>query len=94
MSRAIFLAALDETLGRPATPEEKFRHEMALSRMAGGEYVYIAHRQLERHELMPEIRRLRLAGYSVRRIAGATGVCKSRVAELLSAFSPYEVDIA
>lgn len=92
MSRACFQQALDETLGRPATPEEKFKFDMALARLIGGERVYVAHRRMDDGEQAAEILRLRLAGWSLRRIACATDCSKSHVADVLSKFSPYEVD--
>lgn len=92
MSRACFQQALDETLGRPATPEEKFKFDMALARLLGGERVYVAHRRMNEADATAEIVRLRLAGYSLRRIAKAVDCSKSHVADVLSKFSPYGLD--
>lgn len=84
MSRAVLMIALHESLGRLPTPEEKQRFLESVIRQAGGERIYIAHRQMTADEAAPEIERLRLMGWSVRRIAGAVGWQKSRVAEVLS----------
>jgi hypothetical protein len=88
------MIALYESLGRLPTPDEKERFLASMAQQVGGERIYIAHRQLDTAELVPEIQRLRTAGYSVRRIAAAVNLGKSRVAEMLSDFSPYEVDSA
>lgn len=92
MSRAVLMIALYESLGRLPTPEEKERFLQAMAERVGGERIYIAHRQMDRSEALAEIRRLHAEGWSVRRIAGAVGLSKSRVAEVVSGFSPYQVD--
>lgn len=94
MSRAVLLIALHETLGRAPTDAEREAFLKSMAAQVGGTRIYIAHRQLERQEALPEIARLRAAGYSVRRIACAVGWSKSAVADALSEISPYEVDTA
>lgn len=91
MSRAIFLIALHEMLGRQPTDAERIAFLHAMAREAGGSRVYVAHRQMTADEAAEEITRLRSAGWSVRRIAGAVGWSKSRVAEVVQ-FSALKVD--
>lgn len=88
MSRAAFMIALHETLGRLPTPEEKLAFLRSMARQCGGERIYVAHRQMTADEALPEISRLHEAGYSVRRIALAVGWGKSRVAEVLAVHIP------
>jgi hypothetical protein len=83
MSRAALLIALHETLGRLPTTEERHAFLQSLARQCGGERVYIAHRQMTADEAADEIERLRAAGWSVRRIAGAVGWSKSAVSRVL-----------
>lgn len=83
MSRAVLMIALHESLGRLPTPEEKHRFLEAMVRQAGGDRVYVGHRSVTADEAEPEIRRLRDAGYSIRRIAFAVGLSKSAVQRVL-----------
>lgn len=83
MSRAVFLIALHETLGRTPTDAERECFLQSVAKQVGGSRIYVAHRQLDSAEVEPEIARLRLAGYSVRRIASAVGWSKSHVAEVV-----------
>ena len=84
LTRAAFMIALHETLGRLPTPEEKHAFLKAMARECGGERIYIAHRVLTAAEIEPEILRLHADGWSVRRIAGATGWGKSYVAQVVA----------
>ena len=83
MSRAAFLVALHEVLGRLPTPEERHAFLASMARQCGGERIYVAHRELTADEAMPEIERLRSDGWSIRRIASAIGWSKSRVAQVV-----------
>lgn len=84
MSKGVFMRALYDMLHRTPTDEEKRLFLESMARQAGGDRIYIAHRQMTADEAGPEIQRLHLEGWSVRRIAGAVGWKKSRVAEVLS----------
>ena len=84
MSRAAFLIALHDALGRLPTDAERRAFLASMARQCGGERIYVAHRQMTADEAAEEILRLQAQGYSVRRIAGAVGWCKSRVAEVLT----------
>lgn len=83
MCKGVFMRALYDMLQRVPTDEEKRLFLDSMARQAGGDRIYIAHRQMTADEAGPEIRRLHLEGWSVRRIAGAVGWQKSRVAEVL-----------
>jgi DNA invertase Pin-like site-specific DNA recombinase len=82
------MIALYESLGRLPTPDEKERFLAAMVRQAGGERIYVAHRQLTADEVEPEIRRLAGEGYSLRRIASAVGLSKSAVQRVLGVPNP------
>lgn len=91
MSRAAFMIALHETLGRLPTPEEKTAFLRAMARECGGCRIYVAHREMTADEASPEIERLHGEGWSLRRIAAAVGWSKSRVAEVVQ-LSALKVD--
>ena len=84
MSRAAFLIALHEALGRLPTDAERRTFLASMARQCGGERIYVAHRQLTADEAAEEIMRLQSLGWSLRRIAGSVGWCKSRVAEVIA----------
>ena len=87
-----FRVALNETLGRPATPEEWAAYSVALQRMLGGTRVYVAlelHNEREHYE---RIVNLRADGWSIRRIAREVRVSKSTVHRALSQILSYQVD--
>jgi hypothetical protein len=88
MSRAVLMIALHESLGRLPTPEEKQRFLESVIRQAGGERIYIAHRQLHGDEIAEEVQRLHLCKWSLRRIAGAVGCSKDTVRRMLSQTQP------
>ena len=95
MSRAAFLIALHEALGRLPTDAERRTFLASMARQCGGERIYVAHRQLTDAEAEAEIARLQALGWSVRRIAGAVGRSKSSVQRALGVPTcPYERDSA
>lgn len=93
MSRAAFLIALHEALGRLPTDSERRNFLRSMSRQCGGERIYVAHRALSEAEAESEIARLHNLGWSVRRIACAVGWSKSSVQRALRVPTcPYERD--
>lgn len=78
------MIALYESLGRLPTPEEKYRLLESMADQAGGSRIYVSHKKMVGPECKQEICRLRDDGYSIRRIASATGCKKWFVEEVLS----------
>jgi DNA-binding NarL/FixJ family response regulator len=87
-----FRIALNETLGRPATPEEWFAYSTVLQRMLGGTRVYVATEKTATSEVYEKIVQLRSEGLSIRKIARKVGVSKSNVHDALSGILSYQVD--
>lgn len=83
MSQAVLMIALHESLGRLPTPDEKYRFLKSAANTSGGNRIYIAHRQMLGPEAEQEIHKLRADGYSIRRIAAATGNSKWKVETVL-----------
>lgn len=86
-----FRIALNETLGRPATPEEWFAYSSVLQKMLGGSRVYIAQERGSAADY-EQILQLRGEGLSIRKIARKVGVSKSTVHDALSGILSYQVD--
>lgn len=87
-----FRIALNETLGRAATPEEWFNYCATLQNMLGGTRVYIETGRQPDTERLARILELRGNGWSIRKIARKEGVSKSTVHDALSGILSYQVD--
>lgn len=79
-----FRVALNETLGRPATPAEWFTYSAALTRMLGGTRTYIDTGHAPSRGQHDTILELHRSGASIRQIARKAGVSKSQVHRALS----------